>query len=88
LSNEYIDFVGTDIAQRIEFIRKIILFSNVPIDNHPEYVNLKKEIKQKLEEDKISFIYSPYPLSFAKNANYLSKVYENQAGSIYKVDVK
>ncbi len=88
LSNEYIDFAGVDIAPRIEFIRKIIALNNLPLNDSIKYVSLQKEVEQGLRSNKISFIYSPYPLSFAKNTDYLSGIYENRAGAIYRVNVK
>lgn len=87
LSNEYIDFPGADIGPRIDFIAKIILLNNISIDDS-KYTNLQKEVQQGLKENKISFIYSPYPLSFAEDVGYMHKAYENQAAIIYKVDVK
>ncbi|MDP2585495.1 MAG: hypothetical protein Q8P29_01305, partial [Candidatus Levybacteria bacterium] len=86
LSNEYIDFTGVDIKPRIDFIRKIVLLNNLPVSKSREYINLQEEVKQGLEDNKISFIYSPYPLSFSKDAKYISKIYENQAVTIYKVN--
>lgn len=88
LSNEYIDFAGVNIVPRIEFIRKIVLLNNLTLSKSVEYTNLQKEIKKGLEKDKISFVYSPYPLSFAKDAKYITKIYENQAAIIYKVNVE
>ncbi|MDO8659099.1 MAG: hypothetical protein Q7K54_00690 [Candidatus Parcubacteria bacterium] len=85
LSNEYIDFTGVDIAPRIEFIRKIILFSNMPMDNSAKYMNLQKEVEQGLRNNKIFFIYSPYLLLSFEKMEFISKVFENQAGSIYRV---
>lgn len=57
-------------------------------NNSAEYLELQEKIKQEFKKYKISFIYSPYPLSFAKNSSYISKIYENQAVIIYRVDVK
>jgi len=88
LSNEYIDFAGVDIAPRIDFIRKIILLNKMSIGNYSEYLNLKKEVEQGLKENKISYIYSPYQLTFVKDMAYIHKIYENQAFVIYRVDVK
>jgi len=87
LSNEYIDFAGVDIAPRIEFIRKIILFNKMSIDNL-KYTSLKKEIEQGLKDNKIFFIYSPYPLLSFEKMNFISKIYENPAASIYRVNYK
>ncbi len=84
LSNEYIDFSGVNIMPRIEFISRIILFNNMPTDNL-KFASLKKEIEQGLKNNKISFIYSPYPLLLLENINFISKIYENRAASIYRV---
>ena len=84
LNNEYIDFIGINIEPRIEFIRKIILFNNMSTDNL-KYASLKKEVGHGLKNNKISFIYSPYPLLFLENINFISKIYENRAASIYRV---
>ena len=51
LSNEYIDFTGVNIAPRIEFIRKIILLSYMPIDNSSEYISLQEEVEQGLKDN-------------------------------------
>lgn len=83
LNNEYIDFTGVDIAPRIDFIRKIILLNNMSVDNS-KYTSLQKEVKQGLKDNKISFIYSPYPLTFVKD----TKAYENQAAIIYKLNTR
>lgn len=88
LNNEYIDFKGVDIAPRIYFIRKIILFNNMVPNNSSEYTSLQEEVRLGLKEHKISYIYSPYPLLFAKDTSYISKIYENQAAAIYRVNAK
>ena len=88
LSNEYIDFTGVNIAPRIEFIRKIILLNNLPLSESAEYMSLQKEVEQGLKDNKISFIYSPYPLLFFEKAIFINKVYENRAASIYRVEYK
>lgn len=88
LSNEYIDFSNLDIVPRIDFIRKIILLNNMPTDDSSEYINLQKEVKMGLKDNQISFIYSPYSLSFARDTGYMHTIFENQAASIYKVDWK
>lgn len=88
LNNEYIDFTGVDIAPRIEFIRKIILLNNLPSSKSVEYMSLKKEVEQGLKDNKISFIYSPYPLLSFEKMNFIQKVYENRAASIYRVEYK
>ncbi len=84
LNNEYIDFIGVNIESRIDFIRKIILFNNMSTDNL-KFASLKKEIEQGLKNNKISFIYSPYPLLLLENINFISKIYENRTASIYRV---
>ncbi|MDP2638361.1 MAG: hypothetical protein Q8P26_04845 [Candidatus Levybacteria bacterium] len=86
LSNEYIDFAGLDYYERIEFIGKIISFNNLSSNESLEYVSLQKEIKEGLRNNKISFIYSPYPLLFFEKNNFISKIYENRAASIYRVE--
>lgn len=88
LNNEYIDFAGVDIVPRINFIRKIILFNNMFPNNSSEYTNLKKEINQGLKDNKIVFIYSPYPLLSFEEINFISKAYENRVASIYRVEHK
>lgn len=88
LNNEYIDFAGVNIASRIEFIRKIILLNDMFSNNSVEYLELQEKVKQEFKEYKISFIYSQYSLLFAKNSSYISKIYENQAATIYRVDAK
>lgn len=88
LNNEYIDFTGVDISPRINFIRKIILLNNLSLSNSSEYINLQKEVKQGLKDNKIVFIYSPYPLLSLEKMNFISKVYENRAASIYRVEYK
>lgn len=88
LSNEYIDFTGIDIVPRINLIRKIILLNNLPLSDSSEYINLQKEVKQGLGDNKIVFIYSPYPLLSFEKMNLVSKVYENRAASIYRVEYK
>lgn len=87
LSNEYIDFMGTNIAPRIEFIRKIISFNNMSIGSSM-YMNLKEEINHGLKDNKISFIYSPYPLISFEKIDFISKIYANQATIIYKVNTR
>ena len=86
LNNEYIDFTGVDIYPRIDFIRKIILFNNLASSKSAEYTSLQKEVEQGLKNNKIFFIYSPYPLLFFEKTNFIYKVYENQAAFIYKVN--
>ena len=86
LSNEYIDFTGVDVKPRIDFIRKIILLNNLPLNKSREYANLQKEVKQGLKDNKISFIYSPYPLLSFEKMDSIHKVFENSAASIYKVE--
>jgi len=86
LNNEYIDFTGVDIYPRIDFIRKIILFNNLTSNKSAEYTSLQKEVEQGLKNNKIFFIYSPYPLLFFEKTNFIYKVYENQAAFIYKVN--
>ena len=88
LSNEYIDFFGVDIKPRIEFIRKIISLNNMPINNSSEYLSLREDIRQGLKKNKISFIYSPYPLLSFEKMNFISKAYENRAATIYRVEYK
>ncbi|MEK7533791.1 MAG: hypothetical protein AAB600_00500 [Patescibacteria group bacterium] len=88
LNNEYIDFAGVDIAPRIDFVRKIILLNKMFTSNALEYTDLQKEVKRGLKEYKISFIYSPYPLSALDAISNVDKVFENQVATIYKVDVK
>ena len=88
LNNEYIDFAGVDIAPRIDFIRKIIIFNNLPINDSLEHMNLQKEIKQGLKDSKISFIYSPYSLLSFEKMNFISKIYENRVASIYRIEYK
>lgn len=88
LSNEYIDFSGIDYKSRVEFVRKIIVFNNLPMDNSLGQINFQNEIKQGLKDNKIVFIYSPYPLLSFENMNFISKVYENTAATIYRVDYK
>jgi len=85
LSNEYIDFSGIDYESRIDFIRKIITLNNLPMDNFLERMNLQNEIKQGLRDNKIVFIYSPYPLLSFEKMSIISKIYENPAASIYRV---
>lgn len=88
LSNEYIDFAGLDYNSRIDFIRKIIIYNNSSMNDSLEYINLQKEVSQGLKDNKISFIYSPYPLLFFEEMGFISKIYENSAASIYRVDYK
>ncbi len=88
LSNEYIDFAGLDYKSRIDFIRKIILLNNLSPNKSSEYANLKKEVEQGLKNNKVVFIYSPYPLSFFEKMNFIHKVFENRAASIYRVEYK
>lgn len=88
LNNEYIDFFGVDVKPRIDFVRKIIILNNLPFNNSSEYTNLQEDVGLGLKKYKISFIYSPYPLTFVKDASYIHKAYENQAGTIYEVDTK
>lgn len=87
LSNEYIDFMGTNIISRIEFIRKIISFNNMSIDSS-EYMSLKEEINHGLKDNKISFIYSPYPLVSFEKIGFISKIYTNQTAIIYRVNTR
>lgn len=86
LSNEYIDFTGVDIKPRIDFIRKIILLNKLSLSESAEYINLQKEVKQCLEDNEISFIYSPYPLLSFEKMDSIHKVFENKAASIYRVE--
>ena len=88
LSNEYIDFTGLDYKSRIAFIRKIVIFNNLPMNNSLEYINLQKEIRQGLRNNKVVFIYSPYSLNLLEEMKYVYKIYENQATFIYEVDIK
>lgn len=88
LNNEYIDFTGVDIKPRINFLRKIILLNNLPLSNSSEYISLQKEVKQGLKDNKIVFIYSPYPLLSFEKMNFISKVYEKRSASIYRVEYK
>ncbi len=88
LSNEYIDFTTLDYNSRIDFIRKIILLNNLPMDNSLERINLQNEIKQGLKDNKIVFIYSRHPLLSFEKMSFISKIYENPAASIYRVDYK
>ena len=87
LSNEYLHFTGVDIKPRINFIRKIILLNRISIDDF-RYKNLMNDVKQELKKNNISYIYSPYPLTFVENSRYIHKIYGNQAAIIYKIDVK
>lgn len=87
-SNEYIDFTGLDYNSRIDFISKVILLNNLSLNKSSEYIGLKKEVEQGLKNNKISFIYSPYPLLFFEESNSISKVYENPVASIYRVEYK
>lgn len=84
----FYNFAGVDIRPRIDFIRKIILLNDTFPNDSLQYSSLQKEVRQGLKENKISFIYAPQPLSFAKDVKYLNKVYENHAAIIYKMDVK
>ena len=86
LNNEYIDFTGVDIKPRIDFIHKIIALNNSSLNESSKYIGLQKEVEQGLKNNKISYIYSPYPLLFFEKMNFISKVYENRAASIYRIE--
>lgn len=88
LSNEYIDFTGVDIAPRLDFIRKIVLLNNLPVSKSREYINLQEEVKKGLKDNKISFIYSQYPLLSFEEMDSIRKVFENRVAgiSIYRVE--
>ncbi|MEK7450630.1 MAG: hypothetical protein AAB662_01680 [Patescibacteria group bacterium] len=86
LSNEYIDFTGADIVPRVNFIRKIILLNNLPLGEPAEYVSLQKEVEQGLRNNKIVFVYSPYPLLVFEKTKFIHKIFENRAASIYRVE--
>lgn len=88
LSNEYIDFTGVNIKPRIDFIRKIVLLNNFPVSKSREYVNLQEEVKKGLKDNKISFIYSQYPLLSFEEMDSIRKVFENRVAgiSIYRVE--
>ena len=88
LNNEYIDFAGVDIAPRIDFIRKVILFNSIFPNDSSEYRRFQEEVRQGFKKNKISYIYSPYPLVFVTNTTYIHKVYENQSAVIYKINVQ
>ncbi len=88
LSNEYIDFFGVDIRPRIDFIHKVIFLDNIPPNDSSEYTHLQEEVRQGFEKNKISYIYSPYPLAFVAKKAYIHKVYEDQSTVIYKINAK
>lgn len=84
LNNQFIDFPGVDIKPRINFLQKILLL-NKTLPTVPEYKQLQKEVKGELLENKISFIYSPYPLSCFEGIENIRQVYQNQGVTIYQV---
>jgi hypothetical protein len=84
LSNEYIDFPGVNITPRIDFLREVLLFDKVSLTT-PEYVRLQKELEKGFLKNKISFIYSPRPLSSLERIKNIHQVYQNQAATIYQV---
>lgn len=86
LSNEYIDFAGVDIKPRIDFIRKIALLNNFPVSKSREYISLQEEVRKGLKDNKISFIYSPYPLFSFEEMDSIHKIFENKAASIYRIE--
>ena len=86
LNNEYIDFAGVYVASRIDFIRKIILLSNLPSSKSEEYMSLQEEVEQGLKNNKIVFIYSPYSLYILEKTKYVHKIYSNQDAYIYKIN--
>lgn len=82
LNNEGIAFLGVVIEPRINLLLKILKFEK-GLDG--KYAYLKSDIEKGLKENKISYIFSPYPLlSFDKMEN-IEKIYQNKEVTIYKV---
>lgn len=72
-NSEFIDFTNLDVDIRINFLEKILLCNNTA------------EVKNELLENKISFIYSPYPLSCFETIKEIQPIYQNQKITIYQV---
>ncbi len=87
LNNEYIDFPGTYIESRINLISKVIIFNNTPLED-PSFKKLAREIESTFKREKISYIYSYYPLNSITAIKNIKKIYHNQDITIYQMDKK
>lgn len=83
LNYQFIDFPGTDPALRINFLQKILLFNKF-VETGDD-TQLQKEVEDGLLKNKISFIYSPYPLICFEKIGRIRQIYQNQGTSIYRV---
>lgn len=84
LNNEYIDFYGVDITPRILLLQKVLTFNSLRGISR-NYESLMKELKIELIKNKITYIYSPYPLASFKTVPYIKQLYQDKGFTIYEV---
>lgn len=84
LNYEFIDFYGVNIKPRISFLQKLLLFNSLPRSSL-KYESAKEEIKRELINNKVVYIYSPYPLNSLKSLPYIRQIYRDGGITIYKV---
>ena len=69
---------------RISFLQEVLLFNKEFRDSDLDQ-QLLQEIEAGLLENKISFIYSPYPMPSFEEVEGVNKIYQDQGISIYQV---
>lgn len=79
LENQYIDFKGVNLDDRIQLLQKILFF-----EKNPQKTYLQNDIERQLIAAKIVFIYSPNQVDSLLSIKNIHKIFQNQAASIYK----
>lgn len=84
-NNEFIDFPGIDLDNRLDIIVDIMSFDALPYDPL-SMEKQKNQIVKELNEKNVRYIYSPNNLSSLEKLQVVKKIYHNNDVNIYLYD--
>lgn len=84
LQYQYFDFPGVDITPRIDFIKRILLFVNMPATDST-YESVKKGLEQEFKANNIYYVYIRTSIPQLLALSNVRQVYQNKEETIYEV---
>lgn len=84
LNYEFLLFPNLDVKPRINFLQKILKLETMAPEGE-DFLSLRNEVEQTFIKNKISFIYSEYPVRAFQKSSVVKKAYSNSSYFVYEV---